>query len=124
MLIAWLAAGVTTLVETQLEDTALSLVNAINTATDGDELIVVLPKVERWVARSRFHARAYLRADAQLAQWEQLYDAKSLPPMTASEAREQEPLPVDSSHNVEARRHIRALCEARVARLRQSEDFS
>ena len=119
MVIAWLAMWLTRCFERQLEDQALSWVNAVTTATDRAELAVLMPNVERWVSRSQCHMRAYLQADAQLSELERHYDAKKLPPMTASEARECEPTPPDSRHNVEAREHIRALCVAELARLRQ-----
>jgi len=105
--------------ERRLEDRAITWVNAVTTATDRQELAILLPKVERWLSRSQFHVRAYLQADAQLSAWEQLYDARRLPPMTASEAREHEPMPPDSRHNVEAREHVRALCVSELARLSQ-----
>lgn len=120
MLIAWCATALAAYTERRLEDQAITWVNAVATATDHDELAILLPQVERWLSRSRFHVRAYLQADAQLAEWEQFYDARRLPPMTASEERAQEPMPPDSAHNVEARRRIRARCVAELARLSQT----
>jgi ferric-dicitrate binding protein FerR (iron transport regulator) len=119
LLIAWLGFWLTRYLERRLEDQAITWVNAVTTATDREELAVLLPQVERWLSRSQFHLGAYLRADAQLSELEQQYDAKKLPPMTASEARQCEPTPPDSRHNVEAREHIRAGCVAELTRLRQ-----
>jgi ferric-dicitrate binding protein FerR (iron transport regulator) len=119
LLVAWLAMWLARCIEDRLEDKALTLVNALTTATDREELAVLIPQVERWLSRSQLHLGAYLRADAQLSELEQQYDARKLPPMTASEARECEPTPPDSRHNVEAREYIRALCVAELARLRQ-----
>jgi hypothetical protein len=120
LVIAWLATLLATCVEDRLEDKAMGWVNEINAATDRAELNALLPRVEQWLSRSHYHLRAYLRADARLAEWEQLFDAEKLLPMTASEARAQEPMPPDSHHNIEARQRIRALCVAELARLSQS----
>jgi hypothetical protein len=116
LLIAWVATGLAACVEDHLHDKALTWVNRINTATDHAELDVLLPQVERWLSRSLFHVRAYVRADAQLGQWESFYDPRKLTPMTESEAREMEPVPPDCSHNVEARERIRELCATILAR--------
>jgi hypothetical protein len=118
LLFVWLATSLATCLERRLEDQALTWVNSVTTATDRAELAVLLPLVKRWLSRSQSHLRAYLLADSQLSQWEHLYDAKALPPMTADEGREREPMPPDSTHNIEARERLRAQCEAELARLR------
>ena len=112
----WVARTVAECVQDHLHNEALTWVNAVNTATDRTEFAVLVPHVERWLSKSRFHVRAYVQADAKLAQSEEFYDARKLPPMTESEAREAEPLPPDSLHNVEARRRLRVLCAAMLAR--------
>jgi hypothetical protein len=119
LLFVWLATSLARCLERWLEDQALTWVNAVNTATDRTELAVLLPQVKRWLSRSQSHLRAYLVADSQLSQWEHLFDAGGLPPMTADEVREREPMPPDSTHNVEARRHLRAHCFAELGRLSQ-----
>jgi hypothetical protein len=116
VLIAWVATGLVALIEDCLHDRALTLVNAINTATDRAELDVLVPQVERWLSKSTLHVRAYLRADAYLAGLEYAFDPRMHTPMTESQDREREGVPPDCTHNAEARERLSALCRAMLTR--------